>query len=70
MGPTIIPVFMLLVGAYTTMVGFRWISPSKPTADPREVDEWYRRYGLLMRILGPILLIVALGQLLINLEVI
>ena len=59
----------MMLGVYITMVGFRWISPSKPTADPVKVEEWHRQYGLSMRIFGPALFFVSLGRLLSSLGV-
>jgi hypothetical protein len=53
----------MLVSAYVTMIGFRLISPSKPTADSLKVEDWYRRYGLFMRIVGPVLFVVAVVKL-------
>jgi hypothetical protein len=60
---TIWPCVMVCVGVYVTLVGFRWISPSKPTADPQKVEEWYRQYGWLMRIGGPLIVLFALWRL-------
>ena len=64
MPETILPMVGMCVGVYVTLIGFRWVSPSRPTADPARLEEWYRQYGWLMRLLGPAVFLVSLSRLL------
>ena len=51
-------IFMLLVGIYASAVGFGAIAP--PSKDPVAGQQWLARYGKLFRIIGPLLVVIAL----------
>jgi hypothetical protein len=52
-------IFMLFVGVYACAVGFGAIAP--PAAgDPVAGQQWFARYGKLFRIIGPLLVLIAL----------
>jgi len=52
-------IFMLLVGIYAGAVGFGAIAPPS-LSDPVAGQQWLARYGKLFRIIGPLLIVVAL----------
>jgi hypothetical protein len=52
-------IFMLLVGIYASAVGFGAIPPP-PSRDPAAGQQWLARYGKLFRIIGPLLVVIAL----------
>lgn len=51
-------IIMLIVGIYTTGVGFGWF-PS-PAKGPKAAA-WQHRYGRLFKLLGPALILIAVG---------
>lgn len=52
-------IIMLLAGVYVAAVGFGWLpSPSK---DLVSGQQWLSRYGKLFKIIGPLLIIIALS---------
>ncbi|HEX4973201.1 MAG TPA: hypothetical protein VFV69_19310 [Steroidobacteraceae bacterium] len=52
-------IFMLLVGIYASAVGFGAIAPPS-SSDPVAGQQWLARYGKLFRIIGPLLVVIAL----------
>jgi hypothetical protein len=54
----------LLGGAYCTYLAFRGVPAG--TAKAAEWQAWLARWGLLLKILGPILMIAGLAQLLVR----
>jgi hypothetical protein len=54
----------LLGGAYCTYLAFRGVPAG--TAKVAEWQAWLARWGLLLKILGPILMIAGLAQLLVR----
>ncbi len=51
-------IIMLLVGAYASAVGFGAIAA--PSRDPIAAQQWLGRYGKLFRVIGPLLIVIAL----------
>ena len=51
-------IFMLLVGAYACAVGFGALPA--PSKDPVAGQQWFARYGKMFRIIGPLLIVIAL----------
>jgi len=51
-------IFMLLVGAYACAVGFGALPA--PSKDPAAGPQWFARYGKMFRIIGPLLIVIAL----------
>jgi hypothetical protein len=52
-------IIMLFVGAYACAVGFGAMPPP-PSRDPVAGQHWLARYGKLFRIIGPLLVVLAL----------
>ena len=52
-------IFTLLVGIYASAVGFGVIAPPA-SSDPVAGQQWLARYGKLFRIIGPLLVVIAL----------
>jgi hypothetical protein len=52
-------IIMLFVGAYACAVGFGKL-PAPPSKDPVAAQQWLARYGKLFRIIGPLLIVIAL----------
>jgi hypothetical protein len=52
-------IIMLFVGAYACAVGFGAMAPP-PARDPVAGQRWLARYGKLFRIIGPLLVVLAL----------
>lgn len=50
----------ILVGVYTLLVAFRVVRLSK---NPEANELWLRKFGTLMKILGPIVILFGLAQL-------
>jgi hypothetical protein len=51
-------IIMLFVGAYACAVGFGAVPA--PSKDPIAGQQWFARYGKLLRIIGPLLIVIAL----------
>lgn len=51
-------IIMLLVGAYACAVGFG--AMPAPSKDPIAAQQWLGRYGKLFKIIGPLLIVIAL----------
>lgn len=51
-------IIMLLVGAYACAVGFG--AMPAPSKDPIAAQQWLARYSKLFRIIGPLLVVIAL----------
>jgi hypothetical protein len=51
-------IIMLLVGAYACAVGFG--AMPAPSKDPIAGQQWLARYGKLFKIIGPLLIVIAL----------
>jgi hypothetical protein len=51
-------IIMLGVGAYACAVGFG--AMPAPSKDPIAAEQWRARYGKLLRIIGPLLVVIAL----------
>jgi hypothetical protein len=51
-------IVMLFVGVYASAVGFGKMPA--PTQDPVAGQQWLTRYGKLFRIIGPLLIVIAL----------
>jgi len=51
-------IFMLLVGVYACAVGFGALPA--PSKDPVAGQQWILRYGKMFRIIGPLLIVIAL----------
>ncbi len=51
-------IIMLFVGAYACAVGFG--AMPAPSKDPIAGQQWFARYGKLLRIIGPLLIVIAL----------
>lgn len=54
-------IIFLLGGIYCTLIGFRIVAPGK---NPERNEEWLRKFGTLMKIGGPLLIIFGLFELL------
>lgn len=52
-------IITLLVGAYACAVGYGAMAPP-PARDPAAGQQWLARYGKLFRIIGPLLIVIAL----------
>jgi hypothetical protein len=57
MGSLINAAIPFFVGVYLVLVGFRLVG-KKPGADPN-FDEWHARFGLFLKIAGPVLMVLA-----------
>jgi hypothetical protein len=53
-------IIMLFVGVYACAVGFGAMPPP-PSRDPVAGQQWLARYGRLFRIIGPLLIVLALA---------
>jgi hypothetical protein len=51
-------ILMFAVGAYATAVAFGRLSP--PTKDIGAAQQWVARYGTWFKIIGPLLILIAL----------
>jgi hypothetical protein len=54
-------IISLLAGIYCTLVGFRIVAPGK---NPERNEEWLRKFGTLMKIGGPLLILFGIAGLL------
>jgi hypothetical protein len=50
-------IIMLLIGAYACSVGYGAMAP--PSRDPVAGQQWLDRYGRMFRIIGPLLIVIA-----------
>ena len=51
-----------LVGVYCFLVGFRIVG-NKPGVNPK-FDEWHARFGIFLKLAGPVLMVIAVFLLL------
>lgn len=58
MGSLVNAAIPFFVGIYCLLVGFRVVG-SKPGANPK-YDEWHARFGVFMKVAGPVLMVVGL----------
>jgi hypothetical protein len=56
MGALVNAAIPFIVGIYCLLVGFRVVG-KKPGADPK-YDEWHARFGIFLKIAGPVLMAV------------
>jgi hypothetical protein len=54
------------VGVYCLLVGFRIVG-SKPGANPK-YDQWHERFGVFLKIAGPVLMVLAVIYLAIDIS--
>lgn len=53
-------ILLFLVGIYCTLIGFRVISASKKQGP--EYDAWHKKWGLLLKIAGPIMIMAGIAR--------
>jgi hypothetical protein len=51
-------IIMFAIGLYATGVAFGWLAP--PTEDMTVGQQWLARYGNWFKILGPVMMLIAL----------
>jgi hypothetical protein len=57
MGSLINAAIPFFVGVFVLLVGFRFVG-KKPGEDPK-FDEWHAKFGVFLKIAGPVLMILA-----------
>jgi hypothetical protein len=57
-------ILLILGGTFMTLIGFRLINVFKGLNDAEKVENWYKKYGLLMKIGGIFALIIGLVNIL------
>ena len=53
----------IIFGILLTLIGFKVYNPFKGRNEPEKEVEWYKRFGTLFKIGGPVLIIAGLLQL-------
>jgi hypothetical protein len=56
--------FIVLVGVYTALLAYK-ILPLK-AGDPEFSANWHKKYGRLMKVLGPVMILCGVGALLLT----
>jgi hypothetical protein len=64
MGTLINAAIPFVVGVYCLLVGFRVVG-SKPGANPK-YDEWHAKFGIFLKVAGPVLMLLGVFYLVIG----
>lgn len=59
---TVVAITQLLGGFYLLLIGFKVINPSKKSLDSDEVKAWCKKYGLLIKLGGFIMVLAGIMQ--------
>jgi hypothetical protein len=54
-------IIIMLIGLYCALIGFRVVSASKRQG--AEYEEWYKKWGSKLKIIGPVLMLIAIVKL-------
>jgi hypothetical protein len=64
-GKLVVRLTGVLLGIYFTLVGFRVVG--KKPGESIKYDEWYRRFGKLLKIVGPFIILFESARIIFNL---